>query len=197
MFLRDVLFVLGLKKNLVSISMIEDRGFSVYILDGKVHIFPNSAGPSDSRVIGVRSGKQYKLLFQPHHALSHNQSSDELCELWHRRMDHLRHPALRMLTEMTTGMPESSTESSGVCRGCALGKYTKTAFPSSDSRSEGVLQLIHSDLCDPMSSTSLTGYDYYITFIDDFSRKTWIYFLRSKKSKVLLRFQEFKALVEN
>ena len=81
---------------------------------------------------------------------------------------------------------------------CALRKYTLTAFPSSDSRSKGVLELIHSDLCGPMSSSSLTGFEYYITFIDDFSRKTWIYFLRSKRSKeVLLRFQEFKALVEN
>ena len=78
-----------------------------------------------------------------------------------------------------------------------MGKYTKTAFLSSDNRSEGVLDLIRSDLCGPMSSSSLTGFEYYITFIDDFSRKTWIYFLRSKKSKVLLWFQEFKALVEN
>ena len=91
-----------------------------------------------------------------------------------------------------------STELIGVCRGCALGKYTKTAFPSSNSRSEGVLELIHSDLCGPMSSASLTGFEHYITFIDDFSKKTWIYFLRSKKSEeVLKRFQEFKALVEN
>ena len=58
--------------------------------------------------------------------------------------------------------------------------------------------MIHSDLCGPMSSVSLTGFEYYITFIDDFSKKTWIYFLRSKKSEeVLLWFQEFKALVEN
>ena len=79
-----------------------------------------------------------------------------------------------------------------------MGKYTKTAFPSSESRSEGVLDLIHSDLCGPMSSVSLTGYEYYVIFIDDYSRKTWIYFLRSKKSEeVLKRFQEFKALVEN
>ena len=99
---------------------------------------------------------------------------------------------------MTTSMPYFSIESSSVCRGCALGKYTKTAFPSSDSTLEGVLQLIHSNLCGPMSSASLTGYEYYITFIDDFSRKTWIYFLRSKRSEeVLLRFQEFTALVEN
>ena len=79
-----------------------------------------------------------------------------------------------------------------------MGKYTKTVFPSSDNRSEGVLELIHLDLCSTMSSASLTSFEYYITFIDDFSKKTWIYFLRSKRSEeVLLRFQEFKALVEN
>ena len=48
-----------------------------------------------------------------------------------------------------------------------------------------------------MSSVSLRGYEYYVTFINDHSRKTWIYFLKSKKSEVLQRFQEFKALVEN
>ena len=113
-------------------------------------------------------------------------------------MAHLHHSTLRMLRDMTTGFPDFTTEQSGVCRGCALGKYTKTVFSSSDNRSEGVLELIHLDLCGPMSSASLTGFEYYITFIDDFSRKTWIYFLRSNKSEeVLLRFQEFKALVLN
>ena len=72
---------------------------------------------------------------------------------------------------------------------CDLGKYTKTAFRSSDSRSVGILDLIHSDLCGPMSSVSLRGYEYYVTFIDDHSRKTWIYFLKSNKSEeVLQRF---------
>ena len=84
-------------------------------------------------------------------------------------------------TLQVTGFPEFSTEHSEVCRGCALGKYTKTAFTSSDSRSAGFLDLIHSDLCGPMSSVSLRGYEYYVTFINDHSRKTWIYFLRSKK----------------
>ena len=79
-----------------------------------------------------------------------------------------------------------------------FGKVHKECFTSSDNRSEGVLDLIHSNLCGSMSSISLTGFEYYITFINDFSRKTWIYFLRSKKSEdFLLRFQEFKALVDN
>ena len=61
-----------------------------------------------------------------------------------------------------------------------------------------ILDLIHSYLCGPMSSVSLRGYEYYVTLIDDHSRKTWIYILKSKKSEeVLQRFPEFKALVEN
>jgi transposase InsO family protein len=60
------------------------------------------------------------------------------------------------------------------------------------------LDLIHSDLCGPMSIDTLSGYSYFITFIDDYSRKTWIYFLKTKESdEVLDRFKEFKALVEN
>ena len=198
MLLRDVLYVPGMKKNLVSVTMIEDKGVGVYVLDGKVYIFPKAEGPSASYVIGVRCRKLYKLLFQPHHALEHTQSNNELRELWHMRMTHLHHLSLRMPRDMTIGLQYFSTEQSCACIGCALGKYTKTTCLSSDNILEGVLDLIHSDLCGPISFASLTGFEYYITFIDDFSRKTWIYFLRSKKlEEVLLRFQEFKAILEN
>ena len=47
-----------------------------------------------------------------------------------------------------------------------------------------------------MSSSSLSGYVYYVSFIDDFSRKTWIYFLKSK-DEVFIKFKEFKSLIEN
>ena len=56
--------------------------------------------------------------------------------------------------------------------------------------------LVHSDVCEPMSVHSFNGYNYYVTFIDDYSRKTWIYFLKAK-SEVFERFWEFKTLVEN
>jgi hypothetical protein len=56
-----------------------------------------------------------------------------------------------------------------LCKGCALGKYTMTIFSSNDSRAAGILDLIHSYVCGPMSSTSLTGSLYYVVFIDDFS----------------------------
>ena len=47
-----------------------------------------------------------------------------------------------------------------------------------------------------MSSSSLSGYAYYVSFIDDFSRKAWIYFMK-KKDEVFSKFKEFKALIEN
>ena len=76
-------------------------------------------------------------------------------------------------------MPYLQVEHDGVCRGCALGKNAKSSFKSSDSRSKGILDLVHSDICGPMLVPSLSGYLYYVIFTDDFSRKTWIYFLKS------------------
>ena len=55
---------------------------------------------------------------------------------------------------------------------------------------------MHSDVFGPLKVPSLGKFVYYVSFIDDFSRNTWIYFLK-KKSKVFDRFKEFKALVEN
>ena len=76
------------------------------------------------------------------------------------------------------------------------GKNTKQTFLGSERKAKGILEIIHYDLCGPMSSNSLSGYVYYVSFIDDFSRKTWIYFLKNK-DEVFNKFKEFKALIEN
>ena len=70
------------------------------------------------------------------------------------------------------------------------------SFPSSAKRANKILELVHSDVFGPMSVPSLGNSMYYVSFIDEFSRNTWIYFLR-KKSEVFDIFKEFKALVEN
>ena len=58
---------------------------------------------------------------------------------------------------MVVGMPELQSVHEGVCRGCALGKNIKTPFPINENRSKGILDLIHSDVCGPMSVKSLGG----------------------------------------
>jgi hypothetical protein len=81
-------------------------------------------------------------------------------------------------------------------QGMCKGKNIKNNFPKRDNKVEGILELVHSVVCGPMPSTSLRGYVYYVSFIDDYSRKTWVYFLKSK-DEVLEKFKELKALVEN
>ena len=70
------------------------------------------------------------------------------------------------------------------------------SFPFGAKRANKILELVHSDVFGPVSVPSLGKSVYYVSFIDDFSRNTWIYFLR-RKSKVFDKFKEFKALVEN
>ena len=77
-----------------------------------------------------------------------------------------------------------------------MGNKIKKPFPQSENNSKESLDLVNSDVCRPMSVHSFSGYCYCVTFIDDYSRKTWIYFLKAK-SEVFERFPEFKTLVEN
>jgi hypothetical protein len=136
------------------------------------------------------------FIFHPLYSLTSSNNKIQLCELWHHRMAHLYHGSMRLLREIVTGMPQFNIEHQEVCRGCSLENYTKIVFPNSDNRSTGVLDLIHINVCGPMSRVSLGGWEYYVTFNDDHSRKTWKFFLKTK-SEVFKRFQDFKPLVEN
>ena len=100
------------------------------------------------------------------------------------------------MSKVVTGLPDPKIEHEGSCKGCARGKNIKNPFPKSETKTKGTLELIHSNVCGPMPSTSLSGYEYYVIFIDDYSRKTSIYFLKTK-SEVFGKFKELKALIEN
>ena len=72
----------------------------------------------------------------------------------------------------------------------------KKTFPNNESKAKGILEIVHSNVCWPISSNSLSGYVYYVFFIDDFSRKTWICLLKGK-NKLFSKFKEYKASVKN
>jgi len=82
------------------------------------------------------------------------------------------------------------------CRTCLLGKQARFPFKGGVSRICQKLELVHTDVCGPMSEPSLNGSRYFITFTDDLTRMSWIYFLRAK-TEVADAFMKFKALVEN
>ena len=88
---------------------------------------------------------------------------------------------------MVEGMSNCSLDFD-LCEHCVYEKQNQEIFPSSAMRAEGILQLVHSDVFGPVSVPSLGKSMYYVSFIDDFSRKTLIYFLR-KKSEVFDKFK--------
>jgi hypothetical protein len=103
----NVLYVPGMKKNLISVSTLQDRGLEVTFRGSEVLIHPQGSSLASGQVIGVREGKLFRLFFQPLHALSaSNGNNRQLCELWHHRMAHLHHGALGGLREVVTGVPQ-------------------------------------------------------------------------------------------
>ena len=172
--MKDVLYEPGLKKNLLSISGLEKKGFRVAFVDGQVLMWPKGKTIDDVVVIGVQEGGLYKLKGKLDQALVH--STINPSELWHRRFAHLHYRALPIVTKTVTCLPDFQVNHDGVCKGCAQVKNVKILFPSSDSKAKGILDIMHSDVCGSMTTTSLCGYVYYVSFIDDFSRKTWISF---------------------
>ena len=96
---------------------------------------------------------------------------------------------------MVEGMSNSSLDFD-FYEHCVYGKQNRVSFPSGAKRANKILELVHNDVFGPISVPSLGKSVYYVSFIYDLSRNTWIYFLR-KKSEVFDRFKEFKALVEN
>ena len=77
-----------------------------------------------------------------------------------------------------------------------MGSRNQGTFPFGSTIVKGILELMQNDVFGPILVPSLGMSMYYVSFTDDFSRNTWIYFL-TKKSKVFSKFKEFKALMEN
>ncbi|KAA0035445.1 putative polyprotein [Cucumis melo var. makuwa] len=82
------------------------------------------------------------------------------------------------------------------CDSCLEGKMTKRSFSGEGLRAKTPLKLVHSDLCRPMNVKARGGYEYFISFIDDYSRYGHVYLIQNK-SDSFEKFKEYKAEVEN
>ena len=122
-----------MKRNLVSISALEDKGYRVTFVDGNVLAWHNNFSMNTTKVIGVREESLSRLSSLPAQALVHD--SININELWHRKLAHLNYQALPTFRNVVTGLPMHHVEHDGVCRGCALGKNTKGSFVKSESKS--------------------------------------------------------------
>ena len=117
--------------------------------------------------------------------------------LWHCRYGHLSFKGLRTLQykQMVRGLPQLKAPSK-ICTNCMVGKQHRDAIPKRSLwRASQRLQLVHANIYGPIKPVSNSKKRYFISFIDDYNRKVWIYFL-AKKSEAFTIFKNYKNLVE-
>ena len=116
MRMKDVLYVLGLTKNLLSNSTLDKKGFRVAFIDGEVLMWSKGKTIEDVVFIGIGEGGLYKLKGHSDVALTH--STEIPCELWHRRLAHINYKALPYVSKVVTGLPALKVDHEGVCKEC-------------------------------------------------------------------------------
>ncbi|GKD69550.1 retrovirus-related pol polyprotein from transposon TNT 1-94, partial [Tanacetum coccineum] len=103
--------------------------------------------------------------------------------LWHRRLSHLNFDYITSLAKqgLVRGLPKLKYQKDHLCSACALGKSKKHSHkPKAEDSIQEKLYLLHMDLCGPMRIQSINGRKYILVIVDDYSRFTWVKFLRSK-----------------
>ncbi|KAJ7968090.1 Retrovirus-related Pol polyprotein from transposon TNT 1-94 [Quillaja saponaria] len=110
---------------------------------------------------------------------------------WHRR---LGHPSFLVLGNMFTDLLKHCTMNNLLCDACEFAKHKRASYLLLNNKSTTPFALIHSDVWGPSRVVSLSGYKWFVTFIDCFSRTTWVYLLRAK-NEVFTCFQMFHKLV--
>jgi hypothetical protein len=104
MKVKDVLLVPGLRKNLLSISALGEKGFIILFVDGEVLMWPKGESFNDAIVIRVQEGGLYKLKGDSETNLVHNTINPR--DLWHRRLTHLHYKSFSIMSKMVMGLPE-------------------------------------------------------------------------------------------
>jgi len=172
----NVLHVPDLTTNLLSVSKITQRGLTVVFEKEKCTIYDE-----DKNIVATATEDHgmYKLNKSKNHVNIANTTASNY-EIWHRRLGHPSHNALiKMKDELLEGIKVDAI-SQNVCISCIKNKQHRLPFKSSTKRTTQPLQLVHSDLCGPMQHKSFGGSRYFLTFIDDYTRKVFVYFLKSK-----------------
>jgi transposase InsO family protein len=121
------------------------------------------------------------------------QSSSDKWQLWHSR---LGHPSAKVLSSLSHSFNFNFLSKSILehCHHCLAGKMHQLPFPNSNKQVQSPFELVHSDLWGPAPVVSTNAFRYYLVFVDEFTKFTWVYLLKHK-SDTFHTFTQFQAMV--
>ncbi|RVW69235.1 Retrovirus-related Pol polyprotein from transposon TNT 1-94 [Vitis vinifera] len=192
--LEEVLYVEGLKANLISISQICDKKFNVQFSQNLCEVFDLKG---NCVMIGLRTSDNcYVVCQNPSTSFSSSlvcgSSKIESIDLWHRRLGHLNYRDLMKVAnnEVIKGIPKLGKPFNPICGPCQKGKQTRSTHNRVDEiLTSKPLELLHMDLMGPIRTESLGGKKYILVMVDDYSRYAWVAFLRDK-SEAFINFKD-------
>lgn len=187
--LQKVRHIPELKKNLISVGQLDDCGHSV--------VFSENSWKVTKGAMVLARGKKMGTLYSTT-GLNNTIATtvaESTSDLWHCRLGHMSQKGMKELLSRGK-LPELKSVDLGMCESCIMGKQKKVSFlKGGRTLRPEKLDLVHTDVWGPSPVASLGGSRYYVTFIDDHSRKVWVYFLKHK-SEVFNVFKVWKAMVE-
>jgi len=195
--IEGVLFVPDIRKNLFSVGVCTSKGYNVVFKGRDVSVL------KDSLVVaqGVKQDNGvfrmfFKTLENGEFVNEVNLSTASL-KIWHERLGHVNNRTVR---EMAARGVVKGMKLGGVrdffCEACHMGKLHRSSFGPAINRESLPGEFIHSDVCGPMSTGSIKGAKFFLTFTDDASGYRQVYFLRHK-SDTFEYFKRFECLVSN
>ena len=200
----EVYYVPELKNNLLSVGQFQEKDLEILIKGGVCKIYHPHKGlimktnmSANRMFILLAQSQESSQQQQKECMLTSSPYQQDLSRLWHHRYGHLSYKGLRTLQSknMVRGLP-TLTVPEELCTDCITGKHHRDPIPKKSSwRASQVLGLIHADICGPITPMSYGNKRYTLCFIDDYSRKSWMYFLL-EKSEALSHFKCFKKKVE-
>jgi hypothetical protein len=193
--LNEVRHVPHMTKNLISLSLLDKKGFSFKGEGGVKHVCKGSS------VIlkGVKRGTLYFLhgttLSDYVIVASSENDQEDLKKLWHMRRWHMSERGMQTLTKYYLFCGHKIKDL-GFCEHCVFGKLHRNKFPKAIYRTKGTLDYIQADCWGPSHVESLGVRRYFLSVIDDYSRMAWI-FIMKHKSDAFKNFNQLKEFVEN
>lgn len=193
--LHEVYFIPTLCSNIISLGQLSEDGNKVILDGGYLWVYEQSG----KLLMKVQrsSNRLYKLEVEKDRNMCLLTTADETSWLWHSRLGHVNFQALQLISKnnMAYGLPILN-QPKEVCTGCLLSKQTRRPFPvKSDFTAKDVLELIHGDLCGPISPPTPAGNKYFFLLVDDHSRMMWVYMLKTK-DEALTAFKRYKVVIE-
>ena len=192
--LKNVLVVPKIKKNLLSVSKLIDDNACSFEFNSSGFVIKDSKQQIVAK--GHRQGNLFALEEGKIEALAAVNAKGVSSDIWHARLGHPNYAFLKSLENKKVINVTKWLTKDTICTSCQLGKRCKLSFNKSESISKFPLQKIHSDLWGPAPTVSSQKFQYYVIFIDDFTRYTWLYPLKYK-SEFYSCFLKFQAFAEN